>query len=622
MGTLKFAAQSENERLILDANLENNQNRMTLSGYVDQYSSAPKLNLKTELRINELHHFEKLSLGTLSQMGGKVKGDLSIKGTPDNPLMEGFLDFDHTIFNVNALNLLAKLKKERVLIDREGLHFEEFEVEDARGKLLVVDGDLFTNYADQFRYNFHIVAKGFQPVNSTPADNPIFYGKLEMDNDIRITGDLENPKIEADVSINSATNLTYVLPGDELKLVSSEGIVEFRDATNRSDTLELADQAAYLSDSIISKFSAVDLKMNLEISPDAKFRLDINPKSGDYLSISGSAKLNISADVSGNQSVTGIFEAKSGNYQLSFFGLVKKSFAILPGSRIAWSGRPMDAEVDITAGYSARTSSVALVSNETSGMSETEKNVYKQRLPYDVKLHIRGFPTKPEINFELDLPDSYRAEYPVVASKIDRLNTEEMSSELNKQVFALLVTGSFISDGFDAGSAGSATEFASTTARNSVNGILADQLNNISGRYINNVDLNFGLTSYEDYGGGGSDTRTELDVQLSKKLFNDRLTVEAQGSFDLSGDKKNTGSSNERTNGEVGVIYQLTPNNDYKLKVYYKNIYDLFEGELTCSGMALILEKEFESLRRKEQEKKAKKKFIHRYFLKEELGTQ
>ena len=131
-----------------------------------------------------------------------------------------------------------------------------------------------------------------------------------------------------------------------------------------------------------------------------------------------------------------------------------------------------------------------------------------------------------------------------------------------------------------------------------MNGILADQLNNISGKYISNVDVNFGLTSYEDYGGGSSDTRTELDVQLSKKLFNDRLTVEAQGSFDLSGDKKNTGTSTEKSTGEVGVVYQLTRSNEYKLRIYYQNVYDLFEGELTCSGIALIFEKEFETLKK------------------------
>jgi hypothetical protein len=35
--------------------------------------------------------------------------------------------------------------------------------------------------------------------------------------------------------------------------------------------------------------------------------------------------------------------------------------------------------------------------------------------------------------------------------------------------------------------------------------------------------------------------------------------------------------------------------------VNYQNIYDLFEGELTCSGIALIFEKEYDTL------KKAKK---------------
>jgi hypothetical protein len=81
-----------------------------------------------------------------------------------------------------------------------------------------------------------------------------------------------------------------------------------------------------------------------------------------------------------------------------------------------------------------------------------------------------------------------------------------------------------------------------TAARNSVNGLLASQLNNMSAKYVQGFDLDFGLTSYEDYTEGTGNTRTELDVQVSKKLMNDRLEVEAMGSFNFDSEKEKTAS--------------------------------------------------------------------------------
>jgi hypothetical protein len=151
----------------------------------------------------------------------------------------------------------------------------------------------------------------------------------------------------------------------------------------------------------------------------------------------------------------------------------------------------------------------------------------------------------------------------------------------------------------------SPTNIASTAARNSVNGILADQLNNISSKYISGVDVNFGLTSYEDYEENPGDIRTEMDIQVSKKLFNDRITVEAMGSFDLESDKNKSSTSSSKTmTGEFAVIYQLTESGEYKLRAYYEDAYDLFDGDISYSGIALIFEKEFDTLRRDKNKKK------------------
>jgi len=604
VGKIYAEVKTKNDRMDLAFSLENDQNNLSVSGDIDHLSGTPTLNLDAVIDINALHRFEQLSLGYFSEMKGKINSKISVKGTTQKPELKGYVGFDKTSFKVNSLNFLAKISDEKILLDQAGIHFNDFVIEDEQAKQLTVNGDILTTDFSGFGFDMHLVTKDFQPVNSTVSDNPLFYGKLSLDADVKLKGNMENPKLSADVKINSSTDLTYALPGSELQLVTSEGIVEFLDPSQIYDSV-LAVQGDYLTDSIISKLSGLDLTLNLEIDPAAKFTVDIDPKSGDYLAISGSANLNITADANGKQTLVGVYEVKNGIYQLSFYGLVKKTFTIAPGSTITWSGRPLDADLDITAEYEVRTSSVSLVANETASMSDAEKQSFNQRLPYMVKLNINGFLAEPEISFNIDLPERYLVTYPLVATKLAMLNSEEMTQELNKQVFALLVTGSFMADNPLSSTSSSPTNIASTAARNSVNGILADQLNNISSKYISGVDVNFGLTSYEDYEQGSGDIRTEMDIQVSKKLFNDRITVEAMGSFDLEGDKnKSTGSSSKTMTGEFAVIYQLTESGEYKLRAYYEDAYDLFDGDISYSGIALIFEKEFDTLRRDKNKKK------------------
>ena len=341
----------------------------------------------------------------------------------------------------------------------------------------------------------------------------------------------------------------------------------------------------------------MDLTANLKLDPEAKFRLFIDPVSGDYVWVSGKADLNISIDPSGTQTITGSFEVTDGEYQISFYGLVKKNFSFVSGSTIVFSGDPMSARMDFTASHTVRTQSIALVSNESAGLTDAEKNLFRQRLPYEVLLHIRGQLVEPEVSFELHLPDKYMVSYPQIASKLNQINSGNNESELNKQVFALLVTGSFIADDPFASNGGSLESFATTAARNSVNGILAEQLNKLSSRFIKGVDVTFGLNSYEEYEGSSSQTRTELDVQVSKRLFDDRLMIEASGTFDVSGGSQQyTAQSTQHTYGEFSATYDLTKSGDYKLRAYHENAYDLFDGEVTYDGIAFIIEKSFNSL--------------------------
>jgi hypothetical protein len=607
IGNLKVRADYTDDLLDLNLIVDNQKNKINLSGNINQ--KTEKYDLKAIVDFTDLSRLERFTMGELTEMSGAVNSNFALKGSFDNPELQGLISFNDVCFNIKKLNFKTTLKNESLRFDKKGIHFDNFIITDEAQKELEVNGLILTeNYTD-FAFDLRVHANKFQPVNSTKNDNHRFFGSLVMDTDLKIKGDMDLPRVEANLKIDKGTNLTYVLPGSKIKLISSEGTVNFTNPNLAFDTLFTKETDNYFSDSIISRIHGIYLSANFQLEPEASFTLFIDPVSGDYITVGGKANLNVSIDESGTQSVTGIFEVSEGFYQISFYGLVKKSFTIDPGSNIAWSGRPMDANLNITARHIVRCSSTALVANESTSLSQAELNMFKTRLPYEVLLHINGFLTEPKVSFNIDLSDKYLINYPIVASKLAKLNTPEMQSELNKQVFALLVAGTFIADNPLSSTGNSADNIATTAARNSVNGILADQLNNISSQYIKNIDLNFGLTTYDDYSSGSGQTRTELDVQVSKKFFDERLAVEATGVFDLEGDsKKFTGQTSQHMYGEFSVTYDLTESREYKIRAFRENAYDIFDGEVAYSGLALIFEKSFDQFRKKDKKKKSKNK--------------
>ncbi len=599
-GDLVFKVKTSNDKMDIDTRLVNEQNELSIKGDVDHLSGTPLLNLDAAININDLYRLEKFTFGFLSEMKGKINGQIALRGTSQKPDINGFVDFEKTAFKINSLNFLARIENEKIQLSNQGIHFDDFVVEDNQNKKLTVVGDLLTNNFSDFGFDLHVATNDFQPMNSTSADNSLFYGKLSLATDVWLKGDIKNPDIVAKINIDSATNLTYALPGSELKLVTSEGIVNFLEPGQKYDSIYIVKEGTSIADSIMSRISGLNLVVNLRIDPNARFTVAVDPKSGDYLTLSGGANLKLDVDRSGRQSMTGSYEVKSGLYQLSFYNLVKKTFIIVPGSTVTWTGNPKDAGLNLAANYTVTTPSTSLMANESISMSETEKNMFKQRLPYNVKLNILGFLSQPEISFNITLPDRYLTANPMVATKLTQLNSADQTDALNKQVFALLVTGSFIADNPTA-TGGSPSSIASTAARNSVNGILAGQMNNVTSKYVHNFDLNFGLTTFDDGTQSSTDPTTELDVQVSKKLFDERVTVEAQSSIDLSGNKNTSTTSSDHNSGEVAVTYKLTPNGEYKLKAFSQTAYDLFDGNIISSGIALLFTREFDSLKRKKK---------------------
>jgi len=179
-----------------------------------------------------------------------------------------------------------------------------------------------------------------------------------------------------------------------------------------------------------------------------------------------------------------------------------------------------------------------------------------------------------------------------IDGKLAQLRQDE--NEMNKQVFALLLLNRFIGENpFESNSGVS----AETMARQSVSKILSQQLNNIASNLIKGVDLNFDLESTEDYSTGTQNTRTDLNVDISKKLLNDRLKVTVGSNFGLEGEAR----QNENTTniaGDVTIDYSLSRDGRYMLRAYRKNDYQVaLQGQIVETGVGFIITLDYDKFR-------------------------
>jgi translocation and assembly module TamB len=537
------------------------------------------------------------SKGKLRGATGTVNGNFIVKGNASQPLINGKLNFNKAGFNFSMLNSFFSIDNEQLVINEQGIRFDQFQIRDSANNPLTINGMAATRNFMNYDFDLDVRADNFRALNSTKRDNKLFYGQLYFNTNLKIKGTEAAPAIDGRLVINEKTKMTVVIPQVEPGVVERDGIVEFIDIdAPLNDSLFLA---AY--DSLnVSKFTGMDIAVNIEIVPQAEFNLVIDEGNGDFLNIKGEAALTAGIDPSGKINLTGSYELEQGSYELTF-NFLRRKFDIEKGSRITWNGEPTDATLDVRAVYVANASPLDLVSNLLGeGTTAFQRNTYLQKLPFDVHLDMTGDLMKPDINFDIVLPTtkSYSVSGDIltnVRTRLDQLRQEE--GEMNKQVFSLLLLNRFIGDNPFNSSGGGLTPNVGALARQSVSKLLTEQLNRLAGDLVAGVNLNFDVTSTEDYTTGQRKDLTNLNVGLSKQLLNDRLTVTVGSNFELEGPQ---GAQRQTSNiaGNVALDYRLSKDNRYLLRAYRKNEYQgIIEGYVIETGVGFIINVDYNRFR-------------------------
>ncbi|MBL7737428.1 MAG: translocation/assembly module TamB, partial [Chitinophagaceae bacterium] len=573
-----------------DIALSGKENDVALSGeYHLKPANQSAFDLALDIRKLQMSSLEAFSMGAITQATGYIDGRIDIKGSIEQPDINGKLQFNKTSFSPAILGSLFSIDKENITINKEGIRFDNFTVRDSANNLLNINGTASTNNFINYRFDMDVQAENFQALNSVRQADRLFYGQFYFDTDLHIGGTEVKPVVEGELKVNESTRLTVVLPQESPGIVEREGVIRFVNP----DSLVI-DSTISANDSIsVSDIRGMDVSVNIEIDKKAELTLIIDEANGDFLKMKGTGQLNGGIDPSGKTTLTGTYEIEEGAYELSF-NFLKRKFNIRKGGKITWLGEPTRANIDLTAIYTAATAPLSLVENQ---IDVPNINIYKQRLPFEVNLLLSGELLKPEIKFDIALPADKN--YHVDASVIENVETRltqlrSETSELNKQVFALLLLNRFVSENPFAGGGGMSAESA---VRESVSRILSDQLNNLAADLIKGVDLNFDLESTDDYTTGNMENRTDLNISLSKSLLNDRLRVTVGSNFELEGPQRGSQKTNNLA-GNVALDYLLSKDGRYMLRAYRKNNYEgQLDGYIIETGLNFIITLDYNRFR-------------------------
>lgn len=584
LGQLQIDVEPGATTQVLDVNikLRDPEERLMLTGsyHLDEGT------LQADVSANKLAvaPFGFFTQEAARDLKGYISAQLALGGTTDAPLCTGTISADSLSAFVNYLQTRFTVPSHQIELSEQKINLGTLSLVDSDNQSAQLSGTLTHNHFEDIRTDLRFTTSRFQVLNTNMQDNDLFYGKVFLKADAQVTGPIDDLNIQVETTTLPGTALT-ALPLSEEKAIVSEDYIIFQ-----SPEAFEADTAGQSARVYQTGSSGYNLNLQLNLTPDAQITAIIDPSTGDQLQARGRANLFVELGSNGQMSTTGNIEVVSGSYQMNYEGLVKRNFSIQKGSSIYLPGDPLQARFDIQAAYQTETPVLGLIEQETELTAEQERAARRWQ-QVKVLLDLEGDLQQPELMFDIQLGEQVSANIEAILNqKMTQLRANQ--SELNKQVFGLLLFNAFL--GGSGG--GNLATTGENIALSSVSTLLTNQLSRLAENYVQGVDLSVGVDSYTtDASAASGETVTEVNLGLSKQLFDDRLSVQVGGNLGVS-DSEAAGQQTVLA-GDFRLEYKLTEDGRYKVRVFRRPDYDIFSNGVR-TGASLIFQRSFGDLRR------------------------
>jgi len=297
-----------------------------------------------------------------------------------------------------------------------------------------------------------------------------------------------------------------------------------------------------------------------------------------------------------------------GEYLFTLQNIINKRFRIEPNSNINFQGRIEDTRVDVDAVYNLRAAPKELIEDFLVITTNDQlKGEALNRVPVKLLLSLTGILYNPDIAFDIVIEQLN----PTLRNYVDRkiFTLKQYENEMNRQVFGLLVLNQFLPplSSIDQVTNGGFNINASDAA-NTVSEFVSNQLTRYFNDWISylsdDVSLNFNYRNYEqDLTNPTSiedlSLRRELQLALTTRFLNDRVTVNVGGNVDFGANQLGVdNSSTTYFGGNASIEYALTENRRFRIKAFTNTDYDYFnQANTTRAGVGLSFKREFDNVK-------------------------
>jgi hypothetical protein len=493
----------------------------------------------------------------MSRVTGLVSGDAHFYGTPDNPEMTGQLKLMRTEFAIGYLNVPYSLS-DVVNIEPGKLVFDNITLYDSLGNKAFVNGSITHNHFKDFRLNLDVSMEDFCAFKNTLAQNSTFYGNARAKGTVQVTGPIDNIMIT--VRANTGSNTHVVIP---INLTADVGDINYIIFDNPSDTTVMFPATA-----VPVSVSGISLNINLAVNPDAAVEVFLPDQLGN-LKASGKGNLTMAMTPTTPFTLNGSYVISKGSFLLQLRNLLRLPFIISEGSRIAWTGDPADADINLSAIYRTKV--------PLSGLT-TDPELASTRVPVECILRLKGKLLNPVYEFGLNMPNVEESLKNLVFNAIDTNNQILMS----QQVLSILMLNQF-------------SPIVGTSADFSVSGtsmsIVTNQINSMISRMTNRVSVDV------NYKPASSTVGQEFDVGLSTQFLDDRLLID--GAFGMTSYKNATSQQTNTIVGDINIEYVLTKNRRWRVRAFNRtNTLDLlYNNSPYTQGVGISYQRDFSSFR-------------------------
>lgn len=497
---------------------------------------------------------------TVGKLSGMLNGNLKISGTKEAPVMNGTLDFDSTAVYLAMTGTPYRFSEVPVTVTDNVVDFRDFSISGCNDNPLLVNGTVDISDMANVKMNLSLKADNMMVVNSNRAARGAdIFGKGYISLDANAHGSMRFLQVNANLSVNSGTNITYIqtTAASSLTDKSSGDMVKFVNFTDSAAVAEV--------DSVQQTGMAMMLDAVLTIEEGSTVNVYLSPDGSNRAQIQANGTLTYTMSPLDTQGrLTGRLNLSNGFVRYTPPFMSEKLFTFEDNSWVSFSGDMLNPALNIHA--------VDVLKANVTGDGQNSRLVN-----FRVLLNVTGSLDRMDAQFDLATNDDM-----TVANELESMTPQQRAN----QAMNLLLYNVYTGPGAKANA---------SLSGNPLFSFLESRINTWAANTIRGVDLSFGIDQYNRTVNGNTSQTMSYSYQVSKSLFNDRFKIAVGGNYSSDADADENFSQN--LINDISFEYFLNDAHTMYVRLFRHTGYEsILEGEITQTGVGFVYSRKLRRL--------------------------